>query len=60
MKYTYKPQKKLLGSSTFKMQKSGKFKYLSEILHLDPKKVIVGLIAKGRTIKNFNGFVQDV
>ena len=36
MKYTYKPQKKLLGSSTFKMQKSGKFKYLSEILHLAP------------------------
>ena len=39
MKYTYKPQKKLLGSSTFKMQKSGKFKYLSEILHLAPAKI---------------------
>ena len=36
MKYTYKPQKKLLGSSTFKMAKSSKFKYLSEILHLAP------------------------
>ena len=23
-------------------------------------KIIVGLIAKGRAIKNFNGFVQDV
>jgi hypothetical protein len=39
MKYTYKPQKKLLGSSTFKMQKSGKFKYLSEILHLAPANI---------------------
>lgn len=39
MKYKYKPQKKLLGSSTFKMQKSGKFKYLSEILHLAPSKI---------------------
>ena len=39
MKYTYKPQKKLLGSSTFKMQKSGKFKYLSEILHLAPSDI---------------------
>ena len=36
MKYTYKPQKKLLGSSTFKMQKSKGYKYLSEILHLAP------------------------
>ena len=39
MKYKYIPQKKLLGSSTFKMQKSGKFKYLSEILHLAPSKI---------------------
>jgi len=39
MKYTYKPQKKLLGSSTYKMQKSGKFKYLSEILHLAPSNI---------------------
>tara|TARA_R100001079_G_scaffold54855_1_gene28038 strand:- start:3 stop:713 length:711 start_codon:yes stop_codon:yes gene_type:complete len=31
-----------------------------DLRHLDPKKVIVGLIAKGRAIKNFNGFVQDV
>ena len=36
MKYTYKPQKKLLGSSTYKMEKSQKYKYLSEILHLAP------------------------
>jgi len=28
MKYTYKPQKKLLGSSTYKMEKSQKYKYL--------------------------------
>ena len=34
MKFKYKPQKKLLGSSTYKMAKSDKFKYLSEILHL--------------------------
>ena len=39
MKYSYKPQKKLLGSSTYKMQKSGKFKYLSEILHLAPSNI---------------------
>ena len=39
MKYKYKPQKKLLGSSTYKMQKSGKFKYLSEILHLAPSSI---------------------
>ena len=39
MKYTYKPQKKLLGSSTFKMQKSKGYKYLSEILHLAPSKI---------------------
>ena len=31
-----------------------------DLRHLDPKKVVVGLIAKGRAIKNFNGFVQDV
>ena len=31
MKYKYKD--KILGSSTFKMAKSSKFKYLSEILH---------------------------
>jgi phospholipid N-methyltransferase len=138
MKYKYKTQKKLLGSSTYKMEKSSKFKYLSEILHLapsniggvnicassspicvkmclntsgrgqmtsvqksrlnkkvlttkyniatvfrkklpkkwlgrkvingdkhdlrhlDPKKVVVGLIAKGKAKKDFNGFVQDV
>jgi len=39
MKYKYKPQKKLLGSSTFKMQKSKGYKYLSEILHLAPSKI---------------------
>jgi len=39
MKYKYKPQKKLLGSSTFKMAKSSKFKYLSEILHLAPSNI---------------------
>ena len=39
MKYTYKPQKKLLGSSSYKMKKSGKFKYLSEILHLAPSNI---------------------
>lgn len=39
MKYTYKPQKKLLGSSTYKMQKSGKYKFLSEILHLAPSNI---------------------
>ena len=34
---------------------------LSDLRHLeDGKKIIVGLIAKGRAIKNFNGFVQDV
>ena len=31
-----------------------------DLRHLDPKKVIVGLIAKGRAKKDFNGFVQDV
>ena len=31
-----------------------------DLRHLDPKKVVVGLIAKGRAIKNFNGFVQDI
>ena len=31
-----------------------------DLRHLDPKKIIVGLRAKGRAIKNFNGFVQDV
>jgi len=36
MKYKYKQQKKLLGSATYKMAKSGKYKYLSEILHLAP------------------------
>jgi len=39
MKYTYKPQKKLLGSSTYKMEKSQKYKYLSEILHLAPSNI---------------------
>ena len=39
MKYKYKEQKKLLGSSTFKMAKSSKFKYLSEILHLAPSNI---------------------
>jgi len=39
MKYKYKPQKKLLGSSTYKMEKSQKFKYLSEILHLAPSNI---------------------
>ena len=39
MKYTYKPQKKLLGSGTYKMSKSQKFKYLSEILHLAPANI---------------------
>ena len=39
MKYTYKPQKKLLGSSTYKMEKSQKYKYLSEILHLAPANI---------------------
>ena len=36
MKFNYKEQKKLLGSGTYKMSKSKKFKYLSEILHLAP------------------------
>ena len=31
MKYKYKEQKKLLGSATYKMAKSSKYKYLSEI-----------------------------
>ena len=39
MRYKYKEQKKLLGSSTYKMQKSGKFKFLSEILHLAPSNI---------------------
>jgi hypothetical protein len=39
MKYKYKPQKKLLGSSTYKMEKSKKYKYLSEILHLAPANI---------------------
>ena len=39
MKYKYKKQKKLLGSSTFKMAKSSKYKYLSEILHLAPSDI---------------------
>ena len=39
MKYKYKPQKKLLGSSTYKMEKSQKYKYLSEILHLAPSNI---------------------
>ena len=39
MKYKYKQQKKLLGSSTFKMAKSSKYKYLSEILHLAPSNI---------------------
>jgi hypothetical protein len=39
MKYKYKKQKKLLGSSTYKMAKSSKFKYLSEILHLAPSNI---------------------
>ena len=39
MKYKYKPQKKLLGSSTYKMEKSQKYKYLSEILHLAPANI---------------------
>ena len=34
---------------------------LSDLRHLeDGKKIIVGLTAKGKAIKNFNGFVQDV
>jgi len=39
VKYKYKKQKKLLGSSTYKMEKSSKFKYLSEILHLAPSNI---------------------
>ena len=39
MKYKYKEQKKLLGSSTYKMQKSSGYKYLSEILHLAPSNI---------------------
>jgi len=39
MKYTYKPQKKLLGSSTFKMEKSQKYGHLNEILHLAPSNI---------------------
>ena len=39
MKYKYKEQKKLLGSSTFKMAKSSKYRYLSEILHLAPSNI---------------------
>ena len=39
MKYKYKPQKKLLGSGTYKMEKSQKYKYLSEILHLAPANI---------------------
>ena len=33
---------------------------VSDLRHLDPKKVVVGLIAKGKAKKDFNGFVQDV
>ena len=39
MKYKYKPQKNLLGSATYKMSKSQKFKHLSEILHLAPSNI---------------------
>ena len=39
MKYKYKPQKNLLGSATYKMSKSKKFKHLSEILHLAPSNI---------------------
>ena len=39
MKYKYKTQKKLLGSGTYKMEKSQKYKYLSEILHLAPANI---------------------
>ena len=31
-----------------------------DLRHLDPKKVVVGLIAKGKAKKDFRGFVQDV
>jgi hypothetical protein len=31
-----------------------------DLRHLDPKKVIVGLRAKGKAKKDFRGFVQDV
>jgi hypothetical protein len=31
----------------------------SDLRHLDPQKVIVGLIAKGKAIKDYRGFVQD-
>ena len=39
MKYKYKEQKKLLGSSTFKMAKSSKYKHSSDILHLAPANI---------------------
>jgi hypothetical protein len=39
MKYKYKEQKKLLGSSTYKMEKSSGYNYLSEILHLAPSNI---------------------
>tara|TARA_R100001463_G_scaffold1024_1_gene4418 strand:- start:150 stop:389 length:240 start_codon:yes stop_codon:yes gene_type:complete len=39
VKYKYKTQKKLLGSSTYKMEKSNKYRYLSEILHLAPSNI---------------------
>ena len=35
----YKEQKKLLGSSTYKMEKSSGYNYLSEILHLAPSNI---------------------
>jgi hypothetical protein len=31
-----------------------------DLRHLDPKKIIVGLRAKGKAKKDFRGFVQDV
>ena len=39
MRYKYKEQKKLLGSSTYKMEKSSGYNYLSEILHLAPSNI---------------------
>ena len=39
MRYKYKPQKNLLGSATYKMSKSKKFKHFSEILHLAPSNI---------------------
>ena len=51
--FRYKLPKKWLGRKVINGDKH-------DLRHLDPKKVVVGLIAKGKAKKDFNGFVQDV